>query len=134
MDPMNKVVVMASRLVASRMKKESETTLDADLPIRVVSLLQKSASVIAADGEEAEELAALVGLVTLSSLLSEEWGAIIIKEGRAIIAAAVIGSGAVNASVDFLPFRVTCRRLTPRSSLMFKLLGDDREQEAKPDA
>ena len=50
---------------------------------------------------------------------------------------------AVVMRVDFLPSRAPCRRLTPRSSLMFELrvldlapsvIGGDGEEEAKPDA
>ena len=37
-DPMNRVVVMASRLVERRRKNETETRVDADLPMRVVTL------------------------------------------------------------------------------------------------
>ena len=36
-DPMNRVVVMASRFVERRRKNEKETSVDADLPIRVVT-------------------------------------------------------------------------------------------------
>ena len=36
-DPMKSVVVMASRLVERRRKNERETTVDADLPISVVT-------------------------------------------------------------------------------------------------
>ena len=60
MDPMKRVVVTASRCVERRRKKESETRLDADLPIKVVTP-SKNDDV----------------LVSLSELLLVEWRVII---------------------------------------------------------